>query len=279
MSLRQTFNRAQSTTSVVLLETLWSGAFLVFGVLSGQVVTAAETCMDLLLGGDQAIDLDTCRPAPIGADEKSVVLKSLPKGVYDAFGQRAADEVTRLSESEQQKLRALNAVLHLHHRLGVYEIKVISVPQAGTALYARAVLLISLPALDLLDSEELQALVAHEIGHEYVWEEFALAQLHKNRKRLRELELVCDTIAVLTLERIGVKPDRLIVGLEKACRYNCERFGLAVNGSSHPSFTARQHLVKAMSSSNRQRLRELTGRSAEKSYLVLRENYRYRSPL
>lgn len=242
MSLRETFNRAQSTTSLVLLEALWRGAFLVFGVFSGQVASADETCMDLLLRG--AIDLDMCRPAPIGAYEKSVVLKSLPK----------SGEVTQLSESERQKLRVLNAVLHLHHRQRVYEVKVISVPQAWTGLYGRAVLLISLPALELLDSEELQALVAHEIGHEYVWEEFALAQRSKNRKRLRELELACDAIAVLTLERIGVKPDRLIVGLEKVSRYNRERFGLAANGSSYPTFRARQNFVKAMAGSSCQRL-------------------------
>lgn len=245
MSLRQTFNHAQSTTSVVLLEALWRGAFFVFGAFSGQVASADETCIDLLLRGSHAIDLDTCRPAPIGADEKSAVLKSLPKD----------GEVTRLSESEQRKLRGLDAVLRVHQRQGVYVIKVISVPQAWTGLYGRAVLLISLPALELLPAEELQALVAHEIGHDYVWQEFALAQRSKNRKRLRELETACDAIAVLTLERIGVGPDRLVVALEKVSWYNRERLGLAANESSYPSLRARQHLVQAMSSTNRQRLR------------------------
>lgn len=245
MSLRQTFNHAQSTTSVVLLEALWRGAFLVFGAFSGQVSSADETCIDLLLRGSHAIDLDKCRPAPIGADEKSVVLKSLPK----------VGEVTRLSESEQRKLSGLDAVLRVHQRQGVYVIKVISVPQAWTGLYGRAVLLISLPALELLTAQELQALVAHEIGHEFVWQEFALAQRSKNRKRLRELELACDAIAVLTLARIGVGPDRLVVGLEKVSWYNRERLGLAANESSYTSLRARQHLVQAMSSTNRQRLR------------------------
>jgi Zn-dependent protease with chaperone function len=37
-------------------------------------------------------------------------------------------------------------------------------------LYGRAVLLISLPALRLLRAEQLEALVAHEIAHEYWWD-------------------------------------------------------------------------------------------------------------
>jgi hypothetical protein len=139
-------------------------------------------------------------------------------------------------------------VLRLHQRDSVYEIKVISIPQAWTGLHGRAVLLISLPVLRLLESEELQALVAHEIGHEYLWQEFAVADRLKNRERLRELELACDAIAVLTLERAGVKADRLILGLEKAFWFNHERFGWATNESSYPSLSARRNLVKAMSS-------------------------------
>jgi hypothetical protein len=142
----------------------------------------------------------------------------------------------------------LNAVLRLHQRDSVYEIKVISIPQAWTGLHGRAVLLISLPVLRLLESEELQALVAHEIGHEYLWQEFAVADRLKNRERLRELELACDAIAVLTLERVGVKADRLSLGLEKAFWFNRERFGWATNESSYPSLSARRKLVKAMSS-------------------------------
>ena len=51
-------------------------------------------------------------------------------------------------------------------------IRIIEVPQAAVALHARAVVLVSERALDLLDADELQALVAHEIGHEYFWGEY-----------------------------------------------------------------------------------------------------------
>jgi predicted Zn-dependent protease len=101
--------------------------------------------------------------------------------------------------------------------------------------------------LRLLDSEELQAVVAHEIGHEYVWQEYAVARARNDTARLRELELACDSIAVLTLARIGVKPDRLVTAVEKELRFNHDRFGRPNNENSYPSLKTRRELVKRMS--------------------------------
>ena len=42
-----------------------------------------------------------------------------------------------------------------------------------TGLHARMVLLISKSALDLTDTDELVALMAHELGHDYFWDAFA----------------------------------------------------------------------------------------------------------
>lgn len=132
----------------------------------------------------------------------------------------------------------------------MYAVKVISVPQAWTGLYGRAVLLISLPALQFLASQELQALVAHEVGHEYLWKEYAAARKDNDFLRLQELELACDALGVLTLERIGVKPVRLVTGLEKIASFNRERFGPARDQSSYPSMEVRRDLIKGMLSSS-----------------------------
>ena len=237
MSLRNTFNRKRGTPSLVRREALWGAVFFVCGVFSARVAAANQLCSDLLQTGKYTIDLDKCRPAPISTGEKRLVLKSLP----------AAGAVTHLTKGEQRKLKDLTPVLHLHERDGVYELRVISVPQAWIGLYGRAVLLISLPALELLRAEELQALVAHEIGHEYLWQEYAVARKDKDVTRLRELELKCDAIAVLTLQRIECNPNRLILGLEKLSWYNRERFGSATNESGYPSLRARRDLVEAMS--------------------------------
>ena len=98
--------------------------------------------------------LETARPAPMSSEDKARVLNTLPP----------EGEVTNLNASARRKLAALTQVLRAAGRESVYEIKVIDVPQARIGLLARAVILISEPALTLLDADELQAQVAHESG-------------------------------------------------------------------------------------------------------------------
>src|SRR5579875_2385035 len=147
----------------------------------------------------RTIDLEECRPKPVSAIAKTAAVRSLPPH----------GAVTQLGAGERRKLDAIHRLLAAHARDAVYDIRVIAVPEACTALFARAVLLISLPALRLLTAEELQALVAHEMGHEYVWKEYGDARSRNDTKQLRELELVCDAIAVRTLLDQGVSPQRL----------------------------------------------------------------------
>ena len=185
----------------------------------------------------RTINLDACLPKPVSAVEKAAVVESLP----------AHGAVTHVGAGEGRKLDAISRLLGTNGRDSVYDVRVITVPQAWTGLYKRAVLLISLPALRLLSSEELQALVAHEIGHEYVWQEYADAKSRRDTKRLRELELVCDAIAVRILAREGILPDRLETAIEKVSWYNRERLGVALNEGNYPSLKDRLKLVQKMS--------------------------------
>jgi Zn-dependent protease with chaperone function len=131
----------------------------------------------------------------------------------------------------------------VHRREAIYVIKVIQVPQAAVALHARAVVLVSERALDLLDAAELQALVAHEVGHEYFWGEYFRARRDNSQSSLRRLELLCDGFAVITLERAGVNPKRLTSALEKIVRYNRDRFGVALNEDDYPAVSERRRFV------------------------------------
>jgi hypothetical protein len=128
----------------------------------------------------------------------------------------------------------------------VYVIKVIAVPQAAIGLHGRAVLLISETALTLLGADELQAMVAHEIGHDYVWLEYERAFGLADRNRLKELELVCDGIAIVTLHGLGMDPSRLMAGVEKISRFNRERFGTANNEGSYPTLAHRRAFARAL---------------------------------
>jgi hypothetical protein len=201
------------------------------------VACGSEGCVIRDVEIVRTFDWEACRPEPISIVDKAAVLRSLP----------VDGAVTHFGAGEQRKLQALDPVLRAHSRERVYELRIIAIPQAWTGLHGRAVLLISLPALELLSSEELQALVAHEIGHEYVWEQYASAKTRKDAKRVRELELVCDAIAIVTLIRLDVPPERLESATEKVFSYNRERFGEALNAGNYPSLQARRQLIKKMS--------------------------------
>ena len=210
--------------------------FAVAGV--GLHAQAKERCVIRKADTVWTIDLDACRPNAVSAAEKAAALNSLP----------AQGAVTSLGPGERRKLDALSSVLRVHRRDSVYDVRVIAVRQAWTGLHERAVLLISLPALQLLNAEELQALAAHEMGHEYIWQEYAEARRQKDTKGMRELELVCDAIAMRTLARAGVPPKQLQTAIEKVLWFNRERLGVALNEDNYPSAKERMALLRQMSS-------------------------------
>src|SRR5690349_3895847 len=130
-------------------------------------------------------DLERFRPMPIQPEDKVAVLAVLP----------AEGEIRNLKEPEQHQLAAARQILRLHKRDSVYEVKVIDVPYPFVGLHARSVVLISQMALTMTTAEELQAAVAHEAGHEYVWAEFEHARERRDYKRLQELEIFCDAVS------------------------------------------------------------------------------------
>jgi hypothetical protein len=207
------------------------------GQSSHEIVTLT-TSQNLLATDPNALArfLETARPGPVSPKDKARVLSTLP----------LEGEVTDFNVAARQKLAALTEMLRATGRESVYEIKVIDVPQAGIGLHARAVILISEPALTLLDADELQASVAHEIGHEYVWTERERAFQLADRSRLKDLELMCDGIAIVTLHGLGLDGSRLMAGVQRISRFNRERFGAANNERDYPTLAQRQAFARAI---------------------------------
>ena len=205
---------------------------------SADEVVALTTSQNLLATDPTALRrfLQNARPAPVSSEDKARALTALP----------LEGAVTHLSASARQKLAALTTLLRATGREPVYEIKVIAVPQAGLALYARAVLLISEATLTLVDAEELQALLAHEVGHEYVWTERERSVNAGDHGRVKDLELMCDGIAIVMLQGLGMDASRLMSGLQRINRFNLERLGTANNESDYPTLAQRQVFARAM---------------------------------
>jgi hypothetical protein len=206
-------------------------------VCAGAQALALSGTRDLLTTDAGAFVrwLQNARPAPVSSLEKTRILSSLPR----------QGEVTNLDARARHKLAALNQVLRAADRESVYVVKVIDVPQAAVGLHARTVLVISESALTLLSADELQALVAHEIGHEYLWLDYEGAIARADRGRLKELELLSDVIAIVTLHGVGLDGFRLMSGVEKISRFNQERFGVALNENDYPTLAERREFARA----------------------------------
>lgn len=226
--------------SLYLLRWFRSAAVVVLVLLSTGVIAHGQTLAfrnsrDLLVYQPAAFIelLEAARPAPVSTEDMGAILSALPP----------EGEVTKLGASAQQKVDAVRQLLTSTRR-DWYEIKVIDLPQAAVALYARTVVLISEPALELLNAAELRAMAAHEIGHEYVWIEWDRARRDADQERLKNLELVCDAIAAVTLHKIGMDPSILIAGLETIERFNRQRFGPARNENNYPTLAKRRAFAR-----------------------------------
>jgi len=117
--------------------------------------------------------------------------------------------------------------------------------QVAVGLHARSFILISAPALRLLDSEELRALAAHEMGHDYFWDEFRGALDANDEEREQELELRCDAVAVFTLLDLGLNPRKLLSALTTAYALNA-RFGPALNDKRYVPEQERIRFLQAL---------------------------------
>jgi hypothetical protein len=179
--------------------------------------------------------LGRLRPAPLSPAARAHILARLPP-----------EGELQPTAAERAKLAALEPVLDFHGRNGTVEIKVIDVGHAFVGLHARTVLLLSRDALALVTPEELQALAGHELGHEYLWNEYQAAMASAAYPRMQELELVCDGIAVIALRALGLDPAHLVTAVTKMTRYN-ERLRATTTARSYVSLSERRRFIETMS--------------------------------
>lgn len=178
--------------------------------------------------------LETAQPQPVAAHVKALALNALP----------ADGQIGILNDSQRQKLAAVRSLLSTMGRDGTYEIKVVDIPMARVGVYERAAILISEHALTLLEPEELQALVAHETGHEYFTIDYDRALGRQDKPRLKELELLCDAVAIATLERLHIDSVRLVSAVAKITRYNELHRPGRIDESGYPTLSERRAFAR-----------------------------------
>src|SRR5215208_2340378 len=161
----------------------------------------------------QPIDtvLERLRPAPLDSAARARVVAGLPH-----------QGAVRAGRGELAKMQFAEAVLAHEGRSGSISVIVINVAPAFVGLHERAVILTSMQSLRLLNAQEFAALVAHELGHDYLWRDYAIASQNGDHAAIRELELRCDGVAVLVLRRAGLSAELLVSALKTATWFNQE---------------------------------------------------------
>jgi hypothetical protein len=177
---------------------------------------------------------ESLRSEPIRGEEKQQALATLSR-----------EGLLRPNAREAAKLESLRRILIYHKREDVFEARVIDLPQAAVVLYARSIVLVTRPALRQLSALEFQAIVAHEIGHEYFWDEELHLRIQRNSNARRELELRCDGIAILTLLRLNLDPTLVVSAALKLTRFN-ERIGMRIDAEQYPSVAEREQFTRAI---------------------------------
>jgi len=178
--------------------------------------------------------LNAIRPPNPTHEIKALFAASLPK----------KGEV-KPAAKDSQKLSAVQPILQYHGWSDIVEVKVIRVFQAWIGPLGPSIVLISEHALHLLNADELQALVAHELGHAYFGNAYRKALEQQQYERAQEIELRCDAIAILTLADLGLDPRKLQSGLDKMSRFN-SRFGTPANAHLYPSELERARFIDEM---------------------------------
>jgi len=111
------------------------------------------------------------------------------------------------------------------------------------AVPLKTTVLISEEALDLLTAKELQGIVAHELGHEYFWNEWQQARLNKQYEKMQEIELRCDGMAIITMNQLGLDPLHFISAIIKMTK---SHGGPLLNNGYYPPFEERITFIHMM---------------------------------
>ena len=177
--------------------------------------------------------LKSIRPAGVSADHRVRLVASIRK-----------EDIVSPSAQRQAKLDALRPILACHDRAGI-EVKILQLGLAWAGMLEGAAVVVSEEAVDVLTAEELQAVVAHELGHEYFAAEYEAARQSKQYDGVKEVELRCDAVAVITMRRLRLDPRSLLSGVSKLTKFN-EARGVKNNPNLVSSLDERVRFCQAM---------------------------------
>jgi hypothetical protein len=209
------------------------------GALARQNETDLQLVIEWLRAASQ--HLTQVAPIPVSPAERVAALAALPR-----TGNLAPDD------REARKFAEIYDFLHLAVPDETFVLKLVDVPYAAVRIYARFVLILSRPAVRVLTSEQLKALVAHELAHRYFWTDYYSARARNAGKDLINLELRCDAVAITTLNRLSLPPQSLPFAVRAVQSFN-SHLGFPLDTRFYPSTSQRERLEKTVAAMLRSR--------------------------
>jgi Peptidase family M48 len=183
--------------------------------------------------GDLASYLKSIRTAGVPSDRRARLVAGIRK-----------EDIVSPSAGRQAKLDTLRPILAYHDRAGI-DVKILRLGLAWAGFLEGAAVVVSEEAVDILTPEELQAVVAHELGHEYFASEYETARQSKQYDAVKEVELRCDGLAIITMKSLGLNPNCLLTGVSRLTQFNESR-GVKNNPNLVTSLDERREFCEAM---------------------------------
>lgn len=168
--------------------------------IAGQTIKTTETERALARLGNLAPDAVSRRLSelrPPANQTGHVLLNEIIK--QQKLKVMAGEWVERLKAT-------LQPVLAYHKRDDKLAILVVLSEQPRAYVAVRAALIITTKLTLITSGAELRGIIAHELAHQYLWEERERAFKDEDKSSLWEIELFCDAVAAITLKAIGDDP-------------------------------------------------------------------------
>jgi hypothetical protein len=136
----------------------------------------------------------------------------------------------------------------LHGRADMLEMKIFKHDQPYVMVHCGSLIMVSSRSVELARSEAgLIGIIAHEVAHDYLSSPQIIKRLDSDSRLGREIELVCDGIAVATLLRLGHDPEDYAVALSNNILSNDEIRRLNRGDMLYPSLPARLKMIGLVS--------------------------------
>jgi hypothetical protein len=228
-----------------MLKQITLAAIFALGLLTtiaGQTIKKTETERALARLGDlapEAVRRRLSEMRPPAYQPGQVLINEVIK----------RQELAVVSGKRVERLKAaLQPALAYHKRDGKLPIYVLRSDQPRAFVAVRAVLIITTKLMLIASDAELRGIVAHELAHEYLWEERDRAFIEKDESLLREIELFCDAVATITLKEIGDDPACYAEALERMTYIGITAGNVTRSKTkTHPSLDARLKLNQWLS--------------------------------